>query len=220
MYNVLSKLQLQQEGIVIRLALAILVAACAWSGRASAQCGYYPYPVYPPPIIYLPVYPMPVYPPPFWGAPTPKPLPPAPPPFVPKARVTEDEPGNKDKNKPNDPPKIPKTNLLNEPEPKKLPAPKPADKEDLANIERKIDEFLIAGKEGKAEPSKEVKIGFFNHSGKDLTLDVNGETVTLPSEQYVTLRLPRQFAWSIKGEKNRDVKVPSDADGLEIVFRK
>jgi hypothetical protein len=84
-----------------------------------------------------------------------------------------------------------------------------------------VEEFLIEGKKDlKSEPNREVKIGFFNHSDKEITLDVNGEAVKLPSEQYVTLRLPRSFSWSVKGEKSRAVNVPNDAEGLEIVFRK
>lgn len=199
--------------------LFVAVVLCiVGAERASAQCGYYPYPLYyQPTIIYVPVYPIYAYPPNVWGAPAPKPLPPAPPPYVPKANVKEDEPTPPSKD--SELPKIPKTNLL--PEDKKvLPVPKPADpKEVPPAAKRNVDEFLIAGKDDKT-PSKEVKIGFFNHSSNEITLEVNGEIVKLPSEQYVTLRLPRSFSWNVKGEKSRSVSVPNDAEGLEIVFRK
>jgi hypothetical protein len=65
-----------------------------------------------------------------------------------------------------------------------------------------------------------VKVGFFNHSDREITLEVNGEQLKLPSEQYVTLRLKRTFTWGEKGKKATDVAVPPDADGIEIVFRK
>jgi hypothetical protein len=51
-------------------------------------------------------------------------------------------------------------------------------------------------------------------------LTVHGEDVRLPGGQYVTLRLPRAFAWAEKGKKAAAVTVPADADGVEIVFRK
>ena len=65
-----------------------------------------------------------------------------------------------------------------------------------------------------------MKVGFFNHSDREIVLDVNGESVRLPSGQHVTLRLPRKFKWAEKGQKGTDVAVPADADGIEIVFRK
>jgi hypothetical protein len=51
-------------------------------------------------------------------------------------------------------------------------------------------------------------------------LDVNGEPVRLPKEQYVTVRLPRTFQWAEQGGKATDVVVPPDAEGIEIVFRR
>lgn len=190
--------------------LLVLFGAVLLGASAHAQCGCYPYP---PTVIYVPAYPW--YPPNVWGAPAPKPFPA----YVPKATVKEDQP-TPPKAKTNEPPTIPKTKILIDPEEKVLPKPKPADPKELPKASKKVEEFLIAGKDTPATPSKEVKIGFFNHSPQEILLEVNGESVKLPSEQYVTLRLPRSFTWSVKGEKGREVNVPNDAEGLEIVFRK
>ena len=88
-----------------------------------------------------------------------------------------------------------------------------------APVGKAVEQFVIPA-DGKGEPRAEVKVGFFNHSDRDIALTVNGESVKLPSEEYVTLRLPRTFSWAEKGAKATDVVVPPDADGIEIVFRR
>jgi hypothetical protein len=192
------------------------------TGVAAAQCQ----PWYPPYPVGVPVYPMS---PAIWGAPAPAPLPPLLPPAPkPKPRVVEeDEPAppkpaeKKNGTKPEDKkdlPRIPKVPLLPG-DPVDKPVPKPdAPKKDTAAA-KGVEQFVIPA-EGKGEPRAEVKVGFFNHSDRDITLVVNGESVRLPTEQYVTLRLPRTFSWAEKGAKATDVVVPPDADGIEIVFRK
>jgi len=221
----------------------LVVAVCGFAGVSAARGQCVPwYPAYPVRPVYGPVYPLS---PAIWGAPAPKPLPPAPVPFAPKgAAVREEEesppakPADKPKNgtRPKEPevkedgaPRIPKLKVPLpgdpvEPEPsagkpstekKEPPKADGPDKKDKA-----FDEFLIPATGGRGEPKPEVKVGFFNHSDREVVLDVNGETVRLPSEQYVTLRLPRTFKWAEKGRKGTEVAVPPDADGIEIVFRK
>jgi hypothetical protein len=219
-----------------------LVSACT----AHGQCLPW-YPAYPARPVYIPVYPLS---PAVWGAPAPKPLPPAPVPFVPKGAAVREEdeppatkPADKPKNgtkakgpelKENDTPRIPKLKLPLpgdpiEPDPsagkppaeKKVPPKSELEaKEPVADRAKAVEQFFIPADAGRGEPKAEVKVGFFNHSDREIVLDVNGEAVRLPSEQYVTLRLPRTFKWAEKGQKGTDVTVPSDADGIEIVFRK
>jgi hypothetical protein len=93
-------------------------------------------------------------------------------------------------------------------------------KEPAADRGRAVEQFFIPAEGGQGESKPEVKVGFFNHSDREIQLEVNGEAVRLPSEQYVTLRLPRTFKWAEKGQKGTDVAVPPDSDGIEIVFRK
>jgi hypothetical protein len=212
-----------------RLLLAIaLVVLCA--DQSLAQCQRWG-PIYSPPT-YVPGYA--VSPWQFWGTPAPKPLPPALAPFVPKkgAGIREDEPAPPkpaDKTKPKEneskekeAPRIPKVKLLpDDPEEPAVPAKKPAPKkEPRADSINTFDQYLVPSEGNKAERPAEVKVGFFNHSDREIVLEVNGETLRLPSEQYVTLRLQRTFSWAEKGQKAADVAVPPDADGLEIVFRK
>jgi hypothetical protein len=83
-----------------------------------------------------------------------------------------------------------------------------------------VEQYFVPADTGRGEAKPEVKVGFFNHSDREIQLEVNGEAVRLPKEQYVTLRLPRTFKWAEKGQKGTEVVVPPNADGLEIVFRK
>ena len=199
-----------------------------FAGAAAAQCQRW-YPVYP---VVGPAFPLT---PAIWGAPAPKPLPPALPPFVPKAGVgvrEDDEPatpptaGEKKESsapKEKEPTRIPKTRIPLPGDPVDKPLPKETPNSDSPKKNspagKTVEQFVIPS-DGKGEPRPEVKVGFFNHSDREIVLVVNGESVRLPSEQYVTLRLPRTFQWAEKGVKGTDVVVPPDADGIEIVFRK
>jgi hypothetical protein len=177
-------------------------------------------------------------------------LPPAPAPFVPKGAAVREEddlpppkPADRPRNGPkaktpevkdDDTPRIPKFKapLPSGPVETDPPAVKPPDekkgsprtdgqetKEPAGDGRQAVEQYFIPA-DGGREPKAEIKVGFFNHSDREIQLDVNGEAVRLPTEQYVTLRLPRTFKWAEKGQKGTDVVVPPTADGIEIVFRK
>jgi hypothetical protein len=213
--------------LVLAVATALLIAAAA-----PAQCPpwYPPYPVAPP------TYPLT---PAIWGAPFPKPLPPALPRAVPAVHE-EDEPAvpakpanKKDASKGNgdakdkDTPRIPKMRLpfpgdrldKSVPDAPKGDSPKTEARKKDEPAAKRFEQYVIPA-DGRGEPRAEVKVGFFNHSEREIVLDVNGEPLKLPSEQYVTLRLPRTFTWAETGAKGNSVVVAPDADGIEIVFRK
>jgi hypothetical protein len=193
-----------------------VVTSLLLAGAAAAQCQ----PWYPPYPVVVPVYPLT---PAIWGAPAPQPLPPALPP-VPKRTpriVEEDEPATPSKpaEKKDDSPRIPKVKIPLPGDPVDKPLPKSdAPKKDQP-AGKAVEQFVIPA-DGKGEPPAEVKVGFFNHTDRDITLLVNGESVKLPKAEYVTLRLPRTFTWAERGAKGTDVVVPPDADGIEIVFRR
>ena len=175
----------------------------------------------------------PVYPPTsaVWGGPAPAFLPPPPPPIrpVPKPAVREDddlpvpkkdpkaEPPTVPEKPKEDAPKIPKPKVLIPGEP---PAKLSAEPVETDDAPKPFNQYLVPADTPKAEPPAEVKVGFFNHSARELVLTVHGDEVKLPGGQFVTLRLPRSFEWGEKGKKAASVTVPNDADGVEIVFRK
>jgi hypothetical protein len=215
-------------------------------GPAAAQClPWQPY--YTPRPYFVPAYPMS---PAIWGAPAPKPLPPAPAPFVPRPGVglrEDDElqlpapkpkvpvklkvdPPDKDPEFKDVPrigkPKVPIPGDTTEPDPGIVRPPDPptkkgppAKEEPRANGRGGVEQFFVPAA-NRAEPLAQVKVGFFNHTDREIALVVNGESVRVASEDYVTLRLPRSFQWAERGQKATDVAVPPDADGIEIVFRK
>jgi hypothetical protein len=213
---------------LLSLAACFLVAAAA-----AAQCPpwYPPYPVAPP------AYPLT---PAIWGAPIPRPLPLALPKAIPTVReddepATSPKPPEKAKEgtkangeaKDKDTPRIPKTKLPfpGDPLDKAVPDVPKADRPKTdapkkdAGAAKRFEQYVIPA-DGRGDSRAEVKVGFFNHSDREIVLDVNGEPLKLPKEQYVTLRLPRTFTWAETGAKDNSVVVPPDADGIEIVFRK
>ena len=63
-------------------------------------------------------------------------------------------------------------------------------------------------------------VGVFNHTDRDVTLTVEGETVTLPKRSYVTASVPRKFAWKLDAGAPQATEVPAGSPGVEIVLRR
>lgn len=63
------------------------------------------------------------------------------------------------------------------------------------------------------------KVGFFNHTGADIELVVEGKAVTLPRMTYIHAELPPTFRWKHGSGATETATVPADAAGLEVVFR-
>lgn len=71
-----------------------------------------------------------------------------------------------------------------------------------------------------ASPTMKRTIGFFNHTDRDLTLTVDGETITLPKRHQVTATVAAKFRWKFDDSPERTTEVPTTAPGVEVVFRK
>ncbi len=63
-------------------------------------------------------------------------------------------------------------------------------------------------------------VGVFNHSDRDVTLTVEGETVTLPKRTYLTAVVPRTFTWKLDDGDAQSTAVPAASPGVEIVIRR
>lgn len=214
------------EDIMMNRWLLLGLVGLGLADDASARCRRFQPP--PPYVLYY-YCPPPVYPwaPNVWGGPPPAYVP-APPPKSPvrPAAQNEDIPAKTNKESVPEPrtvgedlPKIkrPELPIPGEKAPKLLPTPK----EEKSEVDAKsVEQFLVPGDSARTASATEVKVGFFNHTTRDLVLVVNNEEIKLPAAQYVTVRLPRAFQWMEKGGKAADVKVPVDAEGIEIVFRK
>lgn len=63
------------------------------------------------------------------------------------------------------------------------------------------------------------RVGFWNVSGRDVTIKVNGESRQLPRNRAVTLELPRDFVWQLEDREARREQVPNGQTTFEIILR-
>jgi hypothetical protein len=95
----------------------------------------------------------------------------------------------------------------------------------LQPIPKKTESRFYAGPGTSAPPvittstDGGVRVGFWNVTGRDVTLTVDGRPRLLPRNRSVTLDLSRRFTWHIDREAPRTEQVPADRPGLEIVLR-
>jgi len=63
------------------------------------------------------------------------------------------------------------------------------------------------------------KVGFFNHTDRDLELTIAGQAVKLPKKSYLNAELPAKFTWKAAGNDAQTATVPDGAAGLDVVFK-
>ena len=63
------------------------------------------------------------------------------------------------------------------------------------------------------------KVGFYNHTGRDLSLTIEGRVVTLPAMTYLHAQLPPTFTWQCDDKPAAKATVPADATGLDVLIR-
>jgi hypothetical protein len=145
-------------------------------------------------------------PPPFPDSPPDVPI--LPPPPIKKTDSKDDAPPFKKPPADDTPP------LIKEPLPEVVPMPRHND------TGKPFDIINVAPFEGIQQVGGRVGVGFFNHSDRDLVLEIDGRPLQLNSRYYVQVKLPREFRWREKDGPTQTTKVPSDAGGVEIIFRK
>ncbi len=64
------------------------------------------------------------------------------------------------------------------------------------------------------------RVGFWNLTGRDVTLTVDGQARQLPRNQSITLTLGRQFVWQVDRRTAQSENIPDANCTLEIVMRK
>jgi len=62
-------------------------------------------------------------------------------------------------------------------------------------------------------------VGFYNHTGKELSLTIEGRAVKLPARSYLQAQLAPRFTWSHSDRASTLELVPEGAGGLDVVFR-
>jgi hypothetical protein len=69
-------------------------------------------------------------------------------------------------------------------------------------------------------PTKErLKIGFWNLTGRDITVTVEGKTRTLAKNRSLTLELEREFSWQVDRLPPHVERVPDGLAAHEVVIR-
>ena len=73
--------------------------------------------------------------------------------------------------------------------------------------------------QGVEAPAGYRSVGFYNHTGKDLALTIEGRAVKLPAKSYLHAHLAPSFNWSHGDRATTREVVPEGAGGVDVVFR-
>ena len=68
-------------------------------------------------------------------------------------------------------------------------------------------------------PKDRCRVGFWNLSGRDVTLVIDGKAMSLAKDRAVTLDLERQFAWQVSGRSQHVERVGEGQETHEVVIR-
>lgn len=71
-----------------------------------------------------------------------------------------------------------------------------------------------------ATAGAKCKVGFWNLTGRDVTLKIDGQPRTLPRDRAVTLELTRAFVWQVDQGEPSSEQVPMDEAFHEVIIRK
>lgn len=63
------------------------------------------------------------------------------------------------------------------------------------------------------------KVGFYNHTGRDIDLVIEGKAVTLPKKTFIHADVPPAFRWKYADQPTRNATIPDGAAGLDVLFR-
>ena len=63
------------------------------------------------------------------------------------------------------------------------------------------------------------KVGFYNHTARDLSLTIEGKAVTLPAMSYLHAQLPPTFVWKCADRPAAKATVPDSAAGVDVLIR-
>jgi hypothetical protein len=69
-------------------------------------------------------------------------------------------------------------------------------------------------------PADRCALGFWNLTGRDLTVSVAGQAHIVLRGKTLKLQVGRQFAWRLEGHEPQNETVPMENSGVEIVLRR
>jgi hypothetical protein len=68
-------------------------------------------------------------------------------------------------------------------------------------------------------PQGMARVGFWNITGRDLTLSIDGRQRTVAKDRAVTVDLERSFTWQVNDGVLQTERVPSDQSTFEVIIR-
>jgi hypothetical protein len=72
---------------------------------------------------------------------------------------------------------------------------------------------------GTMDETSRCRVGFWNITGVDVTLTIDGQARQLPKDRAVTILLQRSFVWQISGRAPQTERIPSDRNTHEVILR-
>ncbi len=82
-----------------------------------------------------------------------------------------------------------------------------------------VTESRFPGNATEPTTKARCRVGFWNLSGRDVTLTVDGQPRPLGKERALTLELPLRFVWQVDQTPARTEQVPTGQSTHEIVIR-
>lgn len=71
----------------------------------------------------------------------------------------------------------------------------------------------------KLMTSFRCKVGFWNVTGKDVQLEVDGQMRTIPKDRAITLDMDRRFVWRLDSGPENLERVPDEQNYFEVILR-
>lgn len=77
----------------------------------------------------------------------------------------------------------------------------------------------VASDKTAKSPTSRCRVGFWNVTGRDIQLQVEGKSQSLAKNRATTLELERHFLWQIDGGEMNPERVPDSQNYFEVIIR-
>lgn len=82
-----------------------------------------------------------------------------------------------------------------------------------------VESRSLGGAQVTSKDQDRCKVGFWNVSGKDVSLTIDGQAKTLAKNRALTVELGRVFVWQIDQREPTTEQVPADQAFYEVIIR-
>ncbi len=72
---------------------------------------------------------------------------------------------------------------------------------------------------GDTASKERCRVGFWNLTGRDVNVTIEGKAWPLPKNQALTFDIERQFTWHVAGRTPRIERVPAGQAAFEVIIR-